>query len=208
MFSGGISSWIRALTRAAIGILAAIGLTLVLVMLTPVTSVYARWLAGPWTDPEGPVLIVLGGASMEEGIIGENTYWRAVYALRAYRKSHFPLVILTGAQAAGNIRDFLTFQGVPSDSIRLETRATSTRENALFVRQMLANVPGPKILMTSDYHMFRARRVFARAGIDVVPRPIPDAIKQGANWQGRWPAFVDEIVESLKIGYYAARGWI
>jgi uncharacterized SAM-binding protein YcdF (DUF218 family) len=208
MFSGDIRKWIRALTRFAIGAFAAIGLILVVVMLTPVTSIYARWLAGPWTDPEGPVLIVLGGASMEEDIIGENTYWRAVYALRAYKKSHFPLVILTGAQAAENIRDFLTFQGVPSNAIRLETRATTTRENALYVREMLSNVPGRKILMTSDYHMFRAKRVFARAGIDVIPRPIPDAIKQGANWQGRWPAFVDEIVESLKIGYYAARGWI
>jgi len=208
MFSGGIRKWIRALTRFAIGAFAAIGLILVVVMLTPVTSIYARWLAGPWTDPEGPVLIVLGGASMEEDIIGENTYWRAVYALRAYKKSHFPLVILTGAQAAENIRDFLTFQGVPSNAIRLETRATTTRENALYVREMLSNVPGRKILMTSDYHMFRAKRVFARAGIDVIPRPIPDAIKQGANLQGRWPAFVDEIVESLKIGYYAARGWI
>ena len=202
------SKWARALTRFAIGVFAFIGLVLMLVMLTPVTSIYARWLAGPWTDPEGPVLIVLGGASMEEGIIGVNTYWRAVYALRAYKKSHFTLVILTGAQAAENIRDFLTFQGVPSNAIRLETRATTTRENALYVREMLANVPGRKILMTSDYHMFRAKRVFAHAGIDVIPRPIPDAIKQGANWQGRWPAFVDEIVESLKIGYYAARGWI
>jgi len=202
------SKWARAFPRFAINVFAAIGLILVVVMLTPVTSIYARWLAGPWTDPEGPVLIVLGGASMEEGIIGVNTYWRAVYALRAYKKSHFPLVILTGAQAAENIRDFLTFQGVPSNAIRLETRATTTRENALYVREMLANVPGRKILMTSDYHMFRAKRVFARAGIDVIPRPVPDAIKQGANWQGRWPAFVDEIVESLKIGYYAARGWI
>src|SRR5713226_10322570 len=102
MFSGGIRKWIRALTRFAINVFAAIGLILVVVMLTPVTSIYARWLAGPWTDPEGPVLIVLGGASMEEGIIGVNTYWRAVYALRAYKKSHFPLVILTGAQAAEN----------------------------------------------------------------------------------------------------------
>ena len=98
--------------------------------------------------------------------------------------------------------------GVPSNAIRIEPRATTTRENALYVRQMLANVSSPKILMTSDYHMFRAKRVFARAGIDVIPRPIPDALKQGSNWQGRWPAFVDEIVESLKIGYYAARGWI
>ena len=208
MFSGAVSKWIRALTRAAIVVFAAMGLTLVVVTLTPVTSIYARWLAGPWNDPEGPVLIVLGGASMEEGIIGENTYWRALYALRACRKSHFPLVILTGAQASQNIRDFLTFQGVPAESIRLETRATTTRENALYVRQMLANVPGRKVLMTSDYHMFRAKRVFARAGLDVVPRPIPDAIKGSSNWRGRWPAFVDEVVESLKIGYYAARGWI
>ncbi|PYT30661.1 MAG: hypothetical protein DMG57_07475 [Acidobacteria bacterium] len=202
--------WIRACTRAAIGIFATIGLTLVLVTFSPVTSIYAKWLAGPWTDPEGPVLVVLGGASMEEGIIGENTYWRAVYALRAYRKSHFPLVILTGAQAVHDMRDFLTFQGVPAEAIKLEPRATTTRENALYVRQMLTIRVRPQDPddQRLSHVMFRAKRVFARAGIEVIPSPIPDALKQGASWYGRWPAFVDEIVESLKIGYYAARGWI
>ena len=65
-----------------------------------------------------------------------------------------------------------------------------------------------KVLLTSDYHMYRAHRVFAKQGIQVEPRPIPDVLKRGAGWRGRWPAFLDLLTESAKILYYRARGWI
>ena len=67
---------------------------------------------------------------------------------------------------------------------------------------------GRKVLLTSDYHMFRACRAFRKAGLEVAPRPFPDAGKRAANWLGRWPAFLDEVVETLKIGYYFVRGAI
>ena len=56
--------------------------------------------------------------------------------------------------------------------------------------------------------MYRAYRTFRKPGLDVVPVPFPDAIKRGLFWQGRWPAFLDLVVESAKILYYRVRGWI
>jgi hypothetical protein len=50
--------------------------------------------------------------------------------------------------------------------------------------------------------------VFRRAGIDVLPRPIPDVVKRGTTWYGRWPAFLDLLEETAKIGYYYVRGWM
>ena len=64
------------------------------------------------------------------------------------------------------------------------------------------------MLLTSDYHMFRAHRAFKKAGLEVLPKPFPDARKRASEWTGRWPAFLDLVEETLKIGYYYARGWI
>ena len=106
------------------------------------------------------------------------------------------------------MRDFLEWRGVPRAATQIETRARSTHENALYVTELLARLQGRKVLLTSDYHMFRARRAFKKAGLEVLPRPFPDARKRASAWTGRWPAFLDLVEESLKIGYYYARGWI
>jgi len=90
----------------------------------------------------------------------------------------------------------------------VEDAAKSTHENALYVARLLSREAGSKVLMTSEYHMFRAVRTFRKAGLEVSPRPIPDALKRYGNYFKVWSAFVDEANESVKIVYYACRGWI
>ena len=106
------------------------------------------------------------------------------------------------------MQDFLRCHGIPAEAIVLEPKSTSTRENALFTKDLLAAEPGTKVLLTSDYHMFRAHRAFLKAGLMVEPRPIPDVRKRSTRWRGRWPAFLDLMQEYCKIAYYRARGWI
>ena len=194
--------------RRVWSLLAWLGLLVMIVCLTPAVSWYGRMLAGPWADPDGNTLIVLGASRIEPGIIGRDTYWRVVYGLRAYRGHGFDRILLSGAEVSESMRDYLAFQGVPQEKIHVETRSLSTRENALFAQPLLAGWPGPVVLMTSDYHMFRARRVFARCGVQVLARPIPDAVKRAGNWPERWSVFLDEAVETGKIAYYFVRGWI
>ena len=187
------------------------GLLLLVVMFTPLVPWWARKLAGPWNDPSGDVLIVLAGSGLDAGILGESSYWRSVYAVRADRSVHFRRVVLSGGgpeKPAAAMRDFLLFEGVPADNMVVEEASTSTRENALYVKQLLLNIPGRKVLLTSDFHMFRAYRTFRKAGLDVLPRPFPDAIKRSASYPERWPIFIDLCTELLKSGYYFVRGWI
>jgi uncharacterized SAM-binding protein YcdF (DUF218 family) len=99
-------------------------------------------------------------------------------------------------------------QGVPEEIIHLEDASTNTRENALYTAALLKAAPGRKLLLTSDYHMFRSARAFERAGLGVATLPFPDVRKRVNSWRGRWPAFLDLAEESLKIGYYFVRGWI
>lgn len=190
------------------------GALMAVVEFSPLTELWARALAGPWADPAGDVLIVLGSDTLNDHIIGESAYWRSVYALRTFRQGKFQRILISGGpknsgpSVAEVMRDFLVGSGVPAALIETEIRSQSTRENALFVADLLRQVPGTKILLTSDYHMWRASRCFKKAGMSVLPRPIPDAVKQSGSWVGRWPAFWQLVEESVKILYYRARGWI
>ena len=181
------------------------------VTFTPLVNWWAEQLAGKWSDPKGDVLIVLTGSQASNGMLGESSYLRSQYAVLAYREGWVRTVLISGGgnpPTATAMRDFMVCQGVPGSIILTETNSASTRESALNLAKSLQNTPGRKVLLTSDYHMFRARRAFSKAGLEVLARPIPDARKRAAGWRGRWPAFMELLVESAKIGYYFVHGWI
>ncbi len=203
----------RRLFRFVVGVLAAIGFLYVVATLTPLDGWWAYRLAGPWNDPPGDVLVVLGGDTVAD-VIGFSSYWRSVYAVRVWKQGGFQNVVVCGAgndqqtSTAGQMRDFMVTQGVPTAAIRIEIESRNTRENALKAKPLLDQLPGRKILLTSDYHMFRAYRAFRKAGIEIQPRPFPDALKQSTSWWNRWQVFVGLCLETVKIVYYSLRGWI
>lgn len=204
---------ISRLWRLVRGFLVSLGTLVVAVHLTPLVDLWANALSGEWHDPRPGVLIVLSGSKMQNGSeIGESTYWRTIYAGRYWRRGGLDRIILTGgppeAPVSHAMRQFLLSMGVAFEAMLVDEQSGSTRENALAVRALAAPLPGRKTLLTSDYHMFRAVRVFRKAGIDVTPCPVPDALKRSSRWQGRWTAFLDVALESAKIAYYWLRGWI
>ena len=191
--------------------LALIGAVLVIVIVTPLTGWVGHKMAGGFDDPAGDVLIVLGGAGVQDGVLGPDSYLRAEYAVRAWRSGHFKQVFITGGgnqPAAPGIRELMVFQGVPANAITVESDSSSTHENALFSRQALSAMPGTKVLLTSDFHIYRATRVFRKAGIEVRPYPAPDAVKRSKSWTNRPTVFLIEALEVVKIAYYKVRGWM
>lgn len=201
------------LMHGASRFLAGLGLLFVMVTVTPVDIWWARALAGPLQPASGKVLIVLGGTVNDYGTVGGSSYWRCVYAAHHFREGGFEQVIVSGGQVEGNsvsgaMADFLACLGVPRNAIRAETRSESTRENALYTKELLGNDSRQVVLVTSDYHMFRASRCFRKVGVHVLTFPNPDVAMRAQHWRGRWPAFVDLVQESVKISYYFVRGWI
>ena len=192
-------------------VFAALGLLFVVVTLLPVDIFLSRKLAGPWNDPRGDILIVLGAGMADRDVLDETSYLRSRYALNAYRSGGFREIVISGGgnrKLAETMADFFRCHEVPPQAILLEARSTSTHENAMFTSQLLKNDSATLVLLTSDYHMFRAYHSFEKAGLHVLPRPIPDAIKRGHQWRQRWPAFLDLAEETVKIIYYWARRWI
>ena len=203
------------LKRSGVAILVAFGLLFLIVTLTPVNMWWARILEGQGYEENGDVLVVLSGSMELDGSMGWSSFLRTTYAARSFKGGGFKEVVVSGG-SAGEAKtpvsvamgQYLKFQGVPSEAIHLETMSRSTRENALDSAPLLKTLPGRIVLTTSDYHMFRARRAFARAGIEVSPLPIPDVIKRSGQSRARWSAFLDLCEETVKVGYYWARGWI
>jgi len=191
-------------------------LLLILLYTSPLVPRLAAWLTGRWEEPKGDVLIVLGADQLSDGTLGIGSYWRSVYAVRAFRAGGFQRIVVTGGPEGGKdsisiaraMADFMAGLGVPREVITIEEQSRSTRENALFTARMIGGWPGTKVLLSSDIHMRRAHAAFARAGLDTVPAPIPDVGKRWNSWVARWECIWEVGVGFAKYGYYAMRGWI
>ncbi len=194
--------------HSAVRLLALTGLLFLLVTFTPFVNWYATVLSRPWSTPRGDILVVLSGADPNSGVMGITTYWRCFMAMVWYREQPYREIIVTGKNSAPGMRDFFVFNGVPADRILVEDQATNTYENAKFTAALLGNTHGSVVLVTSDYHIFRARRAFRNAGISVSAAGAPDITKRSSEYFARLQLFIVEIRETAAIAYYWYRGWI
>ncbi|TIU18533.1 MAG: YdcF family protein, partial [Mesorhizobium sp.] len=63
--------------------------------------------------------------------------------------------------------------GVTADRLILENRSRNTYENAVFTRELVTPKPGETwLLVTSAFHMPRAKALFDKAGFATVPWPV------------------------------------
>ena len=199
---------LRKAGRALNRLLAAIGLITVLVISTPIVSWWVQAYSGPIKQPKGDVLILLSAAADEKyGGISYSSYWRARQALFAWQTGGFRKIVICGSGGPG-IFNFLIADGVPREVLVTERRSASTRENAIETARLIQTLPGKKVLLTSDFHMYRALRVFRKLGIEAAPMAVPDVLHSTEQWSGRFGAFEMMLTESAKIAYYAVRGWI
>lgn len=183
-----------------------------MILFTPLTVWWAGWLASPWEDARGEVLVVLTGSQLRSGMLGGSSYWRAVYTSLFYREGGVRKIFISGGSGpllppiAEEMRRYLVASGVPADKIATETESTNTQSSVRNLKTILAAEPGRKVLVTSDYHVYRARRFFQQAEMEIAVRPVADAGKRGSSVEGRWEAFCDLSTETAKILYYRLRG--
>ena len=188
-------------------VLAGIGLLTVLIMTTPMVSWWAHAYSGPIEQPKGDILILLSAANDDKGLISYSSYWRARYALLAWQTGGFKTIVISGDNGPG-ILNFLVAYGVPREVMVNEWHSTSTRENGIETARLIQGMTGKKVLLTSDFHMYRAIRVFRKLGIEVVPMPVSDVFRSAEHWNGRFGGFETMVTESAKIVDYRLRGWI
>lgn len=200
-------TWIRRISRSIVGLCTIVGLVTILAITTPLVHWWAIASMGPIEQPKGDILIVLSAARDQNGGMSFSSYWRARQAVDAWKSGGFTKVVVSGARVSA-ITQFLIAEGVPPDSIVVEGASTSTHQNAINTARLIQNMPGKRVLLTSDFHMYRALRTFRKAGIDAAPMAVPDAIRNSEEWGGRFSVLQNLILENLKIVDYKIHGWI
>lgn len=104
---------------------------------------------------------------------------RLWHAARLHRAGRAPLLVLSGgtvhqgeAPEADAMRQFLVELGVPAAALVLEAASVTTAENAALSARLLRQREIRQVLLvTSALHMRRARMLFEREGIRVIPAP-------------------------------------
>jgi uncharacterized SAM-binding protein YcdF (DUF218 family) len=121
---------------------------------------------------------------------GADRFFGGVELFEAGRS---PLLVFTGGAAPWEpnaalegdvLAGYAKAMGVPDGQILKTPRVTDTAEEAIAVATLLRGRladPPRVLLVTSAYHMSRARRLFERAGMSVIPFPVDFKVPAGGR---------------------------
>jgi uncharacterized SAM-binding protein YcdF (DUF218 family) len=129
------------------------------------------------------VIIVLGAALTRDGKPYKALTRRSEHAADVWKKGRAAMILCMGGigphvqvprSEADACREILMADGVPRSAILLEERSGNTEAQALAARRIMAAHGWKLATLVSDiYHMFRARLLARRAGVEVVLSPVP-----------------------------------
>jgi uncharacterized SAM-binding protein YcdF (DUF218 family) len=138
-----------------------------------VSGIFLWWLTGKWieeglepaADGTNDYAVVLG-AKVKRDAPSLSLQYRLEATLKYANEYPHVKMILSGGQGpdehiseAEAMRQFLTKNGVAAERLMLETASTSTYENILFSKELLPIDITSVTIITSDYHLARARKL-------------------------------------------------
>lgn len=183
----------------AILILAVLPLTpifgsLVAMSLTGISQLFLK------TPNHASTIVVLGGGLTKDikdsSMITLNHYSRsrADQALKVHRLTKLP--IITSGVESPWLQEYLK-QHQDKLIVISDNASMNTCENAIFTAKLLSyhELPNRVYLVTDRYHMARARRQFAKAGVESVIVPAPLDVKPS------WMHPKDNLVHSRRAVY-------
>ncbi len=178
--------------------------------------------------PEAAAVVVLSGMLQHvQGSKGLVPEWgeaadRLFGGIELMQANKAPRLVLTrgllpwqGAiRAEGEIpREIAIAAGVPAERIVLTPPAMNTADEAVGVRSLLASDAGPVILVTSAFHMTRARALFEQQGLSVIEYPVDFRVDETEKGPDHYVPDARALRRSdlairewLGQAYYALRG--
>lgn len=131
-------------------------------------------------------VVVLGGMvkilKKNETIFYEfnDSVDRILAGINLYKNNKAPILILTrgklpwsiGKPEGEYLREFAMKAGIPKENIILTENVENTEQEAKSVKKILLNNNSKIILVTSAFHMDRAKKVFEAVNIKVIKHPV------------------------------------
>ncbi len=202
--------------RALSMVLRAAGLLLLIALLAFALLVWQVDRLGGRDDapaldaPAADAIVVLGARVNADGSPGSDLTSRTFHAVDLWLAGYAPDIICTGGfrneqlSAAAVCRRFAVELGVPADRIFLADGSSNTIEDAASTAQVMAEHGWQKaILVSHPLHLYRARWLFRRAGVDVVTSPTSTEVERIAPPLRLWYA----VREAGAIVVTALDGW-
>ena len=164
--------------------------------------------AGFFLSPQDP----LEKADAIVAISGGETRQRVEEAVKLFQADWAPLLIMSGAARDAKISNAAAMKQVamslevPKDKILIEEAATSTLDNAKFVRDIIKEKKFTKIiLVTSPYHQRRAFVAFSKAlaglPVKIINHSSTDSLwRKNGWWQDDWARYLT-LSELQKTAY-------
>jgi uncharacterized SAM-binding protein YcdF (DUF218 family) len=155
-------------------------------------------------------IVVLGARVNADGSPGSDLTSRTYHAVDLWLAGYAPHIICTGGfknerlSAAAVCRRFAVELGVPADRVYLADGSSNTIEDAAATAQVMADQGWRKaILVSHPLHLYRARWLFRRAGLDVITSPTSTEVQRIAPPVRAWYA----VREAAAILITALDGW-
>lgn len=151
--------------------------------------------------------IVVFGAAEYVGHPSPVYRARLDHAYELFERGLAPLIITTGGAgkdphfSEGQVgRDYLESRGVPDVNLIAETQGDNTDESTQRVANILrANGMHSALLVSDAYHLYRAKQMMQREGVQVYISPRPGSVPKTAF--GRW---MSALRESFSYMLYRA----
>jgi uncharacterized SAM-binding protein YcdF (DUF218 family) len=160
--------------------------------------------------PAANAIVVLGARVQADGQPGSDLTSRTYHAVDLWQAGYAPNLICTGGfknerlSAAAVCRRFAIGLGVPAGHIFLADGSSSTIEDAASTAQVMADQGWrTAILVSHPLHLYRARWLFRRAGLEVVTSPTSTEVAKIAPPVRLWYA----TREAAGILITALDGW-
>ncbi|MEN3930987.1 YdcF family protein [Microvirga sp. W0021] len=114
-------------------------------------------------------------------------------------------MVYKGVPEAKAVEAYSETLGIPASRIEFEGKSRTTRENAIYTREMVTPKQGERwLLVTSAWHMPRSVGCFRKAGFNVIAYPV-DFRTRGPQDSRRLSAFVSGGLRRLDTG---AKEWM
>lgn len=166
--------------------------------------------------PNADAIVVLGGGvglhkkcGAPEMFGAADRVWRGA---KLYKAGKAPVVVISGPDVMNSTAPILCDFGVPEEAMRGFSSARNTEEEAKMIYGSLSSDAqegsSPRILLvTSAWHMSRAKLLFDRVGFDVVPAPTDFEM----NYALEQPIKVEDFFPSAEVlarNSYAIKEWV
>lgn len=168
--------------------------SVLIILLTAAGFISSEYRANEGDSEELDYVIILGAGlrGMEPSITLKG---RLDAGLEYMNLHHNVPIILSGGRGPGEhtteaeaMASYLTSMGIPKERLILEDRSSSTEQNVAFSKLLMNKKHDSDLrvlIITSDYHLFRAKQIAKESGYIIYGKASPSPILLGMNYTVR-----------------------